>query len=109
MYAIKFDEEKINNAINAFYDTNGRYPYLICNRKTEKLCLECVKKESNGTISIGSFGAIGTNNITPNPPKIVINDIEFVSKNSIDNTPNKWNNATILIDQNLKFGEIIIA
>ena len=107
MYAIKFDEEKIKNAITAFYDTNGRYPYLICNRKTEKLCLECVKKESGGTISVGPL-TIGANNITLNPPKIVINDIEYITKNSVDKTPNKWNNATILIDQSLKFGEVII-
>lgn len=109
MYAIKFDEGKIENAINAFYDTNGRYPYLICNRKTEELCLECVKKENDRTASIGSFSIIETNNIALNPPKIVINDIEYVTKNSVDKTPNKWNNATILIDPSLKFGEVIMA
>ena len=104
MYAIKFDAEKVNNAITAFYDINGRYPYLICNKKTEELCLKC-RQENQGVVSLGNSGiTINTNQL-----KIIINDKEFIEKDLIDNSPNKWNNATILIDQSLKFGEVIMA
>ena len=103
MYAIKFDAEKVNNAITAFYDINGRYPYLICNKKTEELYLKC-RQENEGVISVGISGTT----INTKPLKIIVDDKEFIEKNSIDNSPNKWNNATILIDQSLKFGEVII-
>lgn len=87
MNAIKFDEDKAKRCINAYYDMHKEYPYLICNDETEKILP-----------SIPSTGAITISTST------YVCGIENQSKPRTK----RWNNAKVLIDNELKFGEVHI-
>lgn len=111
MTGIKFDEEKVRNCIESFYEMNGRYPYLICSKETIKI----IPKPKFETYSIKD------SNLTINKSYVentltdeLINEISvigrtFVDKEKIkDNEYGAWYNATILIDNKLPFGEVIL-
>ena len=103
MIAIKFDKEKLMNAINIFEETHGRKPYIICNEETKTNIMTCV--QCCGTI--GSWAIIQDSSISPKPAEsIKIGDLEYVLKE--EHHPITWNGSKILIDPDLKYGEIHI-
>ena len=113
MYAIKFDGEKVKNIIQAYYDTNGKYPYLICNKETAKLCFAYKEEKPNdvSNISVTSYySSVQTEIAHIQKPirSLTINDVEYIEKTEDVNKPLKWNNATVLIDDSIEFGEVHI-
>lgn len=90
MFCFKFDENKIKIAIDIYKEERGDYPYLIISAETAKYLP--YENEYSSLCIIPS--------ITSDHTK----DIE--SNNIFKKT--KWHNATILIDDNLKFGEVLV-
>lgn len=90
MIAIKFDEDKAKRCINAYYDMHKEYPYLICNDETEKI-LPSIPSTDITTISTTNYICIKDLVENPSKPRT-----------------KRWNNAKVLIDNELKFGEVHI-
>ena len=108
MKAIKFDEEKVNRSIKAFYDQRDTYPYLICSEKTA----DFIKK----SIEPRPFTA---ESITTNASSLTLGTVEIgkLSTGNVNVTVNNnnkpkdygyFNGAKIMIDNALPFGEVLI-
>lgn len=109
MNAIKFDENKVRKCIEAYHDMHDKYPIMMCNEKTIKIIPEEVKSTSSFSI-VDSLCDCGITN-TSNPftdIEISINSDKYVKEKSIDRSCNckSWYGAKIMIDNDLKFGEV---
>ena len=91
MFGFKFDEDKIKVAIDIYKEEHGSYPYLILSTETEKYLPTPIPTSSS--LFITCFA-------DPKDTK----DITEVDKSK----RTKWYNSKILIDDDLKFGEIFI-
>ena len=87
MIAIRFDEDKANKCINAYYDMHGEYPYLICNEETQKILPTHIQTVTVCTTEYISGIAV---------------------KDQAKPKTKRWNNAKVLIDNELEFGEVHI-
>lgn len=95
MTGIKFDEEKIRNCVESYYHICGEYPYLICSEETMKIIPE-EKKENYFTITqsyLSTTPIIGNNIVKEEQDKKILDT---------------WYNAKIIIDNDLKYGEVLI-
>ena len=90
MIAIKFDEDKAKKCIDAYYDVHGKYPYLICNEETEKMLPTYTQ-----TVTVHDTGYVSISGVVT-----VADQVKQKTK--------RWNNAKVLIDNELEFGEVHI-
>ena len=88
MIAIKFDEDKAKKCIDAYYDMHGVYPYLICNEETQKILPTYTQ-----TVTVHDGYAFISGVVTEDHGKP---------------RTKRWNNAKVLIDNELEFGEVHI-
>ena len=93
MFGFKFDEDKIKAAIDIYKEEHESYPYLILNTETEKYLPTEIAIPTYSSSFITCFvDSKGTKDIT-----------------EVDKSKRtKWHNAKILIDDDLRFGEIFI-
>lgn len=114
MKAIKFDEEKVNRSIKAFYDQRDTYPYLICSEKTADFIKKSIEPRPFTAESIttnASSLTLGTVEIG----KMLTGEIDVTkvvnNNNNNNNKPKDYgyfNGAKIMIDNALAFGEVLI-
>lgn len=100
--AIKFDSDKIEKLIDAYYVQNGEYPYLICSEDTAALFvnLDPVIRCKNGSY-------ITTEVSYPrikNEYSISFGDTTISTKPKIDY--GKYHYAKVLIDNDLPYGMV---
>ena len=115
MKAIKFDEEKVKKCIESYYDQYEKYPYLVMNKETykilpaEKKSITLLSDDCNITMpaTYCSSITVSGNPINKNPESIKIDDTEYIKRKS-EEALGEWHKATILIDNNLEFGEVHI-
>lgn len=104
MNIMKIDKEKILNAIDAFKENSGRQPYVICNKETYENLKKVCQNETRTTAS-GSLTWNGV--VTPQPPKsICIDGTEYIQKE--DQHLAIWRGSKVIIDPDLKYGEMIL-
>ena len=111
MKAIKFDEEKVNRSIEAFYDQRDTYPYLICSEKTADFIKKSIEPRPFTAESITtntSSLTLGTVEIG----KMLTGEIDVTKVvNNNNNKPKDYGyfgGAKIMIDNALSFGEVLI-
>ena len=104
MNIMKIDKEKIMNAIDTFKENSGRQPYIICNKET----YENLKKDSQNETRITAPGNLTWDgSAKPQPPKsICIDGTEYVPKGNQHLAI--WQGSKVIIDPDLKYGEMII-
>ena len=93
MFGFKFDEDKIKAAIDIYKEEHESYPYLILNTETEKYLPTPIPIPTSSSLFITCF-------VDPKDTK----DITEADKSK----RTKWYNSKIIIDDDLKFGEIFI-
>lgn len=103
MIITKIDSEELINTMKSFNNMYGRKPYIICNEETKTNIMACA--QSCGTI--GGWVITKDCSISTEPAKsIKIGDLEYVLKE--ERHPSVWNGSKILIDPDLKYGEVYI-
>lgn len=78
MMGFKFDEEKVTACIDAYIDEHDEKPYIILNSETRKY-LPCEN-----------------------------NFFNIISSTTTNGDEKTWHSSKIMIDEDLKFGEILI-
>lgn len=91
MFGFKFDEDKIKAAIDIYKEEHESYPYLILNTETEKYLPTPIPTSSS--LFITCFADSKDTK-----------DITEVDKSK----RTKWHNSKIIIDDDLKFGEVLV-
>lgn len=105
MKAIKFDEEKVRNCVEAYKDGHGKYPYLIMSKKT--LDLAPVKGRTMfSTITVGNNAY--HNSDDDKPKSITIDGTKYISEEELKEV-NILYQCKVLIDDALEIGEVYIA
>ena len=112
MTGIKFDEEKVINCIKSYHDMHGEYPYLICGEETRKIIPE-EKKDIKAIYNTLNTLATKSTDLCINgimdSPSIEFGGKKYIAEDSIKcMNYGTWYGAKILVDNNLKFGEILI-
>ena len=105
MTGIKFDAENVKKCIESYYFMYGEYPYLICNEKTRKLIIQERDKDNTFTINCNIINS-NTMSVPIYPEDFTIGDIKYIKESNINKNHGTYCNAKILIDNELKFGEI---
>lgn len=109
MTGIKFDEEKVINCIKSYHDMHGEYPYLICGEETRKIIPEEKKDIYNTLNTLAIKSADLCINNTMDFPSIEFGGKKYIAEDSIKcKDYGTWYGAKILVDNNLKFGEVLI-
>ena len=93
MFGFKFDEDKIKAAIDIYKEEHESYPYLILSTETEKYLPTEIAIPTYSSSFITCFADSKDTK-----------DITEVDKSK----RTKWHNAKILIDDDLRFGEVLI-
>ena len=111
MKAIKFDEEKVNRSIKAFYDQRDTYPYLICSEKMADFIKKSIEEPRSFTaesiITTNKSLTLGSVEIG----KMLTGEIDVTKVVNNNNKPKDYgyfNGAKIMIDNALPFGEVLI-
>lgn len=107
MMAFKFNEEKVKTAIDIYKDEHGNYPYLIISSETEKY----LPDEYSYSIPISSSLFVGSSlTVDSCCDHSFLNCVDHTRdiKSSSEPKKIKWYNAKILIDDDLKFGEVLV-
>lgn len=117
MRAIKFDEVKVVNCIQAYHDQHGEYPYLIMCKETANILPSDVVTVATTASTVSStvfpvpdIVAKWSNNITVDntkPEQISIDNEKYTRANVTDSSF-VWHNCKVLIDNGMKFGEVHI-
>ena len=104
MNVMKIDKEKIMNAIDAFKENSGRQPYVICNKGT----YENLKKACQNETCITVPDNLTWNGVvTPQLLKsICIDGTEYIPKGNQHLAI--WKGSKVIIDPDLKYGEMIL-
>ena len=108
MICYKFDKENVDMSIEVFRDlNNGRNPYLICNNKTVDLLLKNINSVKKTSDNIYCTSSVKYTVDAQAPIKtIIVNDKEFVEKESYKQEQYKYNDCIVYIDDSLEFGEL---
>ena len=108
MNAIKFDENKVRKCIEAYHDMHDKYPYMMCNEKTIKIIPEEIKSSSYYSIPDSICYCTTSCASTPSMDidSISINSDKYVKEKSEKSNCKSWYGAKIMIDNDLKFGEV---
>ena len=105
--AFKFNEEKVKTAIDIYKDEHGNNPYLIISSETEKYL-----PNEYSYSSIPAYGSlfVGSSITVDSCCDHSLNCVDHTKdiKSSSDSKRTKWYNAKILIDDDLKFGEVLV-
>ena len=105
MKAIKFDEEKVRNCVEAYKDEHGKYPYLIMSKKTLDLTPIMGRTIYSGSIVINNNYY---NSDDDKPKSITIDGIKYISEEELKKVKFLYQ-CKILIDDALEIGEVYIA
>lgn len=109
MIITKINSEKLISSIDAFVDMYGRKPYIICNEKTLNDIRACEDNTILGCDTIGKF-TITNDTINISQVKhiesIKVGDMEYTLKEEL--RPPVWHGSKILVDPDLKYGEVYI-
>ena len=97
MFGFKFDEDKIKVAIDIYKEEHGSYPYLILNTETEKYLPTEIAMPTYSSLFITCGGSFSD-----------CTDHSDNTKEINKSKRTKWHNAKILIDNDLKLGEVLI-
>ena len=108
MKAIKFDEQKVTNCIQAYYDQHGKYPYLIMNQNTADILPPQMTYNTGMGVIYG-----GNSNTTiaikdTKPEKITIDNEQYTRDIAVVKSLYVWHNCKVMIDGDLEFGEVHI-
>ena len=110
MIITKINSEKLISSIDAFVDMYGRKPYIICNEKTLNDIMVCKDNTILGCSTISGLTiANGTINLSPQverPKSIKVGNLEYILKEEFH--PSVWHGSKILVDPDLKYGEVYI-
>jgi len=99
LIAVKFDENKVINCIQAYKEEHNKNPYLIMSEKTQKLLSPNTIFYNGGYINnfINSTKISGTLQDDKTKDDIVYKPVSW-----------SWYSCKIMIDNDLEFGEIHI-
>lgn len=110
MKAIKFDEAKVINCIQAHFDQYEKYPYLIMSQKTANIL-----PSDTVTSVLVPVDGIAVNNtwansitIAPQKPKEISIDNEKYTRADTGKSPTVWHKCKVMIDNSMEFGEVHI-
>ena len=107
MNGIKFNEECIRKCIEAYHDMHNKYPYMICNEKT----MEIIPKELTSPLMINGSNLIYSSGFSDSGMEIKsisINSDKYVKEEPSNKSCKTWYGAKIIIDNDMKFGEVEI-
>ena len=108
MNAIKFDKDKVKKCIEVYHDMHDKYPYMMCNEKT----MGIIPEEDKPSLFSIANSICDRGTITYESPtikdieSISINSDKYVKEKSINTNCKSWYGAKIMIDNDLKFGEV---
>ena len=103
MNAYKLDFDKLKRCVLAYHDQHGEYPYIIASEDVFDRLKEDGFTNSNLTISNASM----TISADIMPLKITVDGREY-SRKTTNNNSCVWNGARVLVDYNMKPGEVHI-
>lgn len=108
MNGIKFNEECIRKCIEAYHDMHNKYPYMICNEKTMEIIPEEKRTPSLTMNSSNIIYSSGFSDSDIEIKSISINSDKYVKEEPSNKSCKTWYGAKIIIDNDMKFGEVEI-